>query len=134
MKNLKDTIYEKLSVDNIVFPDIELPKNLDFTKLLNILQECGFREIQFKENPSFFTLKTEFSNAHTKVYSCFGMNGNQPRIRFADTSKEPICGKNHILTYCPKSSVRYCSEYDHYYQFEMKKSDWYKVASQLINR
>lgn len=145
MKELKDAILEKLSVDNIseklsidniVISDIEeLPKNLDFNKLLNILQECGFKEVIFKESPSFYAIKTAFNNAHTKVYSCFGMNSDRPpRIRFADTSKEPICGKNHILLYCPKSSIQYFSEYDYYYQLELSKSNWYKKANQLINK
>ena len=148
MKNLKDSIkdaileklkvddivLEKLSIDSIIPDNIELPKNLDCNKLLNILQECGFKEVVFKD-PSFYDIKTAFDNAHTKIYSCFGINGNGlSRIRFADTSEEPICGKNHILTYCPKSSIQYFSEYDHYYQLELSKSNWYEKANQLLNR
>ena len=133
MKNLKDTILEKLKVDDIVIPNIELPKDLNREKMLNILQKCGFREIPTIEDASFSDLKKAFNDAHSKAYMLTGIQ-NREKIRFADTTENEIGRGNVIFVYCPFSSIRYYYEYDIFFQFDIRKSRWYEKVNQLINR
>ena len=132
MKNLKDVL-EKLRVDDIVIPDIELPKDLNREKMLNILHQCGFREIPTIEDGSFSDLKKAFNDAHSKAYMLTGIQ-NREKIRFADTTENEIGGRNVIFVYCPSSSIRYYYEEDIFFQFDIRKSRWYEKVNQLINR
>ena len=132
MKNLKD-ILEKLRVDDIVIDDIELPKDLNYEKMLNILHQNGFREIPTIEDGSFSDLKKAFNDAHSKAYMLTDIQ-NREKIRFADTSENNIGRKNVILVYCPSSTIQYFYECDDFFQSAVRKSNWYEKANQLLNR
>ena len=86
MKNLKDTILEKLKVDDIVLSE-EFPIDGTLEDTVKFLEEQGFKDII-----DFGTVNAKFDLAKTK---CFHKKDN--RLWFADTSKNKTSKKNPIF-------------------------------------
>lgn len=87
MKNLKDTILEKLKVDDITFNEFPIDGSIE--DMIEFLKENGFRFIKNEEKISVL-----FDSANSKCYTTY-----KNRIWFADTSKEKISKDNPVFTH-----------------------------------
>ena len=84
MKNLKDTIYEKLKVDDISFNKFPIDGTLE--DIAEFLEEEGFQQVEYGY------VKTAFNGARAKCFMIFTTT-----IRFADTSKKEVSKDNPIF-------------------------------------
>lgn len=95
MKNLKDSILEKLKVDDIIFN--EFPINGALDNIVKFLKEQGFEDISDKLNKSIYDI---IDDAKKKVYFII-----ESQIFFADTSKEKTSARNPIFFCTEKGSL-----------------------------
>ena len=92
MKNLKDTILEKLSIDNINL-DGEFPIDGTLEDMVEFLERQGFKHIQHVDD-----VNKLFNSAKSKSFTVTNIN-KVYYLWFADTSKEKISKKNPIFYY-----------------------------------
>lgn len=103
MKNLKDSILEKLSIDSIA-PDIEFPIDGTIRDMIEFLKEEGFKEVANSSGNMMSTILNRESN------KCF-INYNNTTIWFADTSKKEVSEDNPIFLIEKSSNVSSFSVY-----------------------
>ena len=84
MKNLKDSILEKLKVDDIIFGKFPIDGTLD--DMIKFLEEKGFQQVNYGY------VKTAFNEPKAKCFMIFTTT-----IRFADTSKKEVSKDNPIF-------------------------------------
>lgn len=89
MKNLKEILLEKLSIDSIT-PDIEFPIDGTCDKILEFLKEQGFKEVANSTSDSISKI------LNIKRNKCF-INYNNTTIWFTDTSKKEVSEDNPIF-------------------------------------
>ena len=101
MKNLKDSILEKLRIDDINL-NKEFPIDGTLKDIVEFLEEEGFQQVEYGY------VKTAFNGAKAK---CFMIDATT--IRFADTSKREVSKDNPVfyidLGNKKEYSVFYCS-------------------------
>ena len=90
MKNLKDTILEKLKVDDIIPDKEKFPINGTIDDMIEFLKEEDFKEVKYHKN---YTISEQLKKTNDKVFLIF----ENTRIWFVDTSKEKISEKNPIF-------------------------------------
>ena len=92
MKNLKDSILEKLRVDDIIINN-EFPIDGTLKEIIEFLEGEGFvEEEDFKEANDSGKLSVSFDLAKSKCLKVYGKT-----IYFADTSKKRISKDNPIF-------------------------------------
>ena len=89
MKNLKDSILEKLSIDNINLNG-EFPVDGTIEEMAEFLEEEGFQQL----DSSIVTIPA----ANDAEAKCFMIDKTETELWFADTSKEKISKKNPIFS------------------------------------
>ena len=89
MKSLKDTIYEKLKVDDIVLEE-KFPMDGNFDEIIDFLTEQGFKEVPNSTGNTISKILNKESN------KCF-INYNNDTIWFADTTKKEVSDDNPIF-------------------------------------
>lgn len=91
MKNLKDTILEKLKVDDIILNKEEFPIDGTIDDMIEFLKSEGFKEIDDVKGRS----ATDFFNS--KHDKCYWLR-DKLWIYFGDTSKNNITPTNELFT------------------------------------
>ena len=96
MKNLKDSILEKLKVDEIV-PDTEFPIDGPFDDIVDFLKGYGFKEVEYDFDKHFLysEIIRDFDKKHKRVFIA---NREDGEIVFADTFREEISSKNSMYS------------------------------------
>lgn len=99
MKNLKDSILEKLKVDEII-PDTEFPIDGPFDDIVDFLKGYGFKEVEYDFDKHFLysEIIRDFDKKHKRVFIA---NREDGEIIFADTSREEISSKNSMYSIVP---------------------------------
>ena len=94
MKNLKDSILEKLKVDDISFDKFPIDGTID--DIIEFLRDCGFTIICEDWQSDIFTVRKALNAA--KDRQCFVyISGKQMKINFGDTTKKNIRKDNPIF-------------------------------------
>ena len=130
MKNLKDSILEKLRVDDIIINN-EFPIEGTMDDMIKFLEENGFVAADESHNYKG-TADDMFDHNKSK---CFYQTSN--RFWFADTSKEKISKKNPIFFIAITEkifSVYYCDSDEPYWGIDIVKNDKKAFLKELNKR
>lgn len=101
MKTLKDSILEKLNIDNVKI-DIDFPEDLTLDIFINYLKERGFKEKPFEFRVDIYNDAKAFNKYRNK---CYELNHHVEKEEgidymeciFADTSKSQVRKDNPIF-------------------------------------
>ena len=105
MKNLKDSILEKLKVDDIVLIE-EFPIDGTIEEIMKFLEGQNFIDISMRHG----SISRMFNDMKKKCVAKFGN-----RLSFADTSKEKISKDNPIFYICLVDPIVYSVYYKNIY-------------------
>ena len=125
MKNLKDSILEKLKVDDIIIEKFPTGENLE--DIIKFLKKEGFKEYKIDNS----NLVDSFNKIKSKIFLLINEQSNS-RLWFADTSKEKISEHNPVFFLFKYNGMKIewkCFREDYKYIF----SDKHKVID-LINK
>ena len=90
MKNLKDSILEKLKVDDIIIEKFPTGENLE--DIIKFLKKEGFKEYKIDNS----NLVDSFNKIKSKIFLLINEQSNR-HLWFADTSKEKISEHNPVF-------------------------------------
>ena len=101
MKNLKDTILEKLKVDDII-PDAKFPIDKHLKEIVEFLKEQGFKDVNRRGSKDII-----FNSEKSKCFTYIKDFSDRGILWFADTTKEAISEKNpmFLIKSIPNTSV-----------------------------
>ena len=128
MKNLKDSILEKLKVDDIVLIE-EFPIDKDIEVIVDFLRDDGFIEIPYEKGDVWRHVHEKFNkNKGKKVFEYWS---RLEVLRFADMSKDisednPIFGINSDGWYWIEPKL-YNS-----YNIKLKKEEFLKAINKVF--
>ena len=95
MKNLRDTVLEKLKVDDIVFDMFPVDGTLE--DAVKFLKEYGFKEIKF-EIKKHFLYTSVIKDIDNRKGRYVVVNKDDLEIMFGDTSKKDIDERNPLYS------------------------------------
>ena len=108
MKNLKDTISEKLSIDSIIPDKEEFPIDGSIGVIIKFLEDARFKRVQTHAN-----WKESFKNYMNYGVKCFGVEkGAYTFIEFIDRSNPKFKNKLFYIKIAPNRRYNYDDKYN----------------------
>ena len=128
MKNLKDSILDKLKVDDIVINVNEYPIDDSYEEQLNFLKKHKFKIITMPKSAIYMRQLVDFLNYEKDKICCINDlsdYGAIPVIRIVDTSKHEISKDNPMfMIYKDKGKMNYIIVYESYLVKHVMEDKW----------
>ena len=129
MKTLKDSILEKLKVDDIILYE-KFPIDGTVDDIVEFLKDNNFIIIEEGKPQPTFIIRRHINNAHKRICFIYKFM-NQFLLRFADASKKEISTKNPLFILIRDyNSYKYktASQYDDGIK-ELNKEEFAKLVN-----